>query len=99
MSQFVETLAAAGRASLASGHRRFWRGHLQRSEYAWALAFCVPYVAVFLAFLAYPIAFGAWMGSEPHLYRELISDPIYLMTVFNTALFAVVAINIKMFCA
>jgi multiple sugar transport system permease protein len=99
MSQFVETLAGAGRAPGAAGHRRFWRGHLQRSEYAWALAFCVPYVAVFLAFLVYPIAFGIWMGREPRLYRELVSDPIYLTTIVNTALFVGVAINIKMFCA
>ncbi len=99
MSQFVETLAAARPGSVAAGHRRFWRGHLQRSEYAWALAFCVPYVGVFVAFLVYPIAFGIWMGSEPRLYRELFSDPIYLSTVLNTALFVGGAINLKMFCA
>jgi multiple sugar transport system permease protein len=99
MAHLVETLAAARSASAAARHRRFWRGHLQRSEYAWALAFCVPYVAVFLAFLAYPIAFGLWMGSAPRLYRELVSDPIYLTTVVNTVLFAGVAINLKMFCA
>lgn len=99
MSQFVETLAAAGRPLAPAGHRRFWRGHLQRTEYAWAVAFCVPYMAVFLAFLVYPIAFGFWMGSEPRLYRELVSDPIYLTTIVNTALFAGVAINLKMFCA
>jgi multiple sugar transport system permease protein len=99
MSRFVETLAGARPIPPAGRHSRFWRGHLQRSEYAWAIAFCVPYVATFLAFLVYPIAFGLWMGSEPRLYRELVSDPIYLTTIVNTVLFAGVAINIKMFCA
>src|SRR6266852_4257551 len=78
---------------------RFWRGHLQGSEYAWALAFCVPYVAVFFAFVVYPVAFGIWMGSELSLYETLFSDPIYLETVVNTALFLGVAINLKLFLA
>src|SRR5216683_3688951 len=78
---------------------RWWRGHLQRSEYAWAVAFCVPYIAVFLAFVVYPVCFGIWMGSKPSLYAELFADPIYAKTVVNTALFLGVAINLKMFCA
>lgn len=79
--------------------RRLWRGHLQGSEYAWALAFCVPYVAVFFAFVVYPVGFGLWMGSEPSLYETLFSDPIYLQTVVNTALFLGIAINLKLFLA
>jgi len=78
---------------------RRWRGHLQRSEYAWAVAFCVPYIAVFLVFVVYPVCFGIWMGSKPSLYAELFADPIYAKTVVNTALFLGVAINLKMFCA
>jgi multiple sugar transport system permease protein len=79
--------------------RRFWRGHLQGSEYAWALAFCVPYAAVFLIFVAYPVGFGIWMGSKPGLYTALFSDPIYQETVVNTALFLGIAINVKLFLA
>ncbi len=78
---------------------RSWRGHLLGSEYAWAVAFCVPYAAVFLAFVAYPVAFGIWMGSDPGLYGTLVSDPIYPQTVVNTALYLGVAINLKMFLA
>jgi multiple sugar transport system permease protein len=78
---------------------RIWRGHLQGSEYAWALAFCVPYVAVFFVFVAYPIGFGAWMGSDLALYRTLVSDPIYWQTLVNTALYLGIAINVKLFLA
>jgi multiple sugar transport system permease protein len=78
---------------------RALRGHLQGSEYAWALAFIVPYVVVFLAFVVYPVAFGIWLGSEPSLYPKLFGDPIYLKTLVNTALYLGVAINVKMFMA
>lgn len=92
--------AVATQANLAGRLRsRFWRGHLQGSEYAWALAFCVPYILVFFVFVVYPVAFGIWMGSEPKLYTQLFSDPIYEMTLVNTAIYLGVAINLKMFCA
>jgi multiple sugar transport system permease protein len=86
-------------AALRRGRRRFWRGPLRRSEYAWALALCVPYVCVFLAFVAYPICFGVWMGSRPGLYLELLDDPVYLKTVVNTALYLFFAVNVKLFLA
>jgi multiple sugar transport system permease protein len=75
---------------------RNWRGELKGSEYTWAIAFVVPYVAVFLTFVAYPVAYGLWMGSEPSLYTELFSDPIYQNTVVNTALYLALAVNVKM---
>ena len=92
--------AVATQPNLAGRLRsRFLRGHLQGSEYAWALAFCVPYILVFFVFVVYPVAFGIWMGSEPKLYTQLFSDPIYEMTLVNTAIYLGVAINLKMFCA
>src|ERR687888_702928 len=78
---------------------RSWRGDLKGSEYTWAIAFIVPYVAVFLTFVAYPVAYGLWMGSEPSLYRELFADPIYQSTVVNTALYLALAVNVKMVLA
>jgi len=78
---------------------RHLQGGLKGSEYTWAIAFIVPYAAVFLAFLAYPVVYGLWMGSEPSLYRELFSDPIYQSTVINTLLFLGLGVNLKMFCA
>jgi multiple sugar transport system permease protein len=78
---------------------RYWRGGLQGSEFTWAVAFIVPYVAVFLAFVVFPVCFGIWMGSEPALYSELLTDPIYQSTVVNTLIFLAFGVNIKLFLA
>jgi len=101
MADVIQTTQVLPAQALAGfrAKSRFWRGHLQGSEYAWGLAFCVPYILVFLAFVVYPVAFGIWMGSELSLYKTLFSDPIYLETVVNTALFLGVAINLKLFLA
>ena len=101
MADIVQTrqvLPAQGFAE-AIPKQRFWRGHLRPSEYFWALAFIIPYAVVFFALVVYPIAFGIWMGSDPKLYRELLDDPVYWMTVVNTALYLGVAINVKLFLA
>jgi len=50
----------------------------------------LPYVAIFLAFVVYPIAFGIWMGSDVALYEQLFSDPRYLTAVLNTFLYVVI---------
>jgi multiple sugar transport system permease protein len=78
---------------------RFLQGGLKGSEYTWAVAFVVPYVAVFFIFVVYPACYGLWMGSNPGLYSDLFSDPIYKSTVVNTLLFLGIAVNLKMFCA
>ena len=78
---------------------RSLRGELKGSEYTWALAFVVPYVGVFLAFVVYPAVYGLWLGSEPSLYPEIFSDPIYQSTVVNTLLFIGIGVNLKMFIA
>jgi len=78
---------------------RYWRGGLQGSEFAWALAFLVPYIGVFLAFVVYPVFYGLRMGSEPSLYREVFSDPIYQQTVINTLIFVTFGVNLKLFFA
>src|SRR3981189_396691 len=75
------------------------RHHLLGSDFVWAIAFVLPYAAVFLAFAVYPIGYALWMGSQPSLYADLIDDPIYLTTVVNTLLFVGVGVNLKMFLA
>jgi multiple sugar transport system permease protein len=78
---------------------RSLQGRLRGSEFTWAVAFVVPYVGVFFAFVVYPVLYGAWMGSSPQLYRELLNDPIYQQTLVNTLLFLAFGVNLKLFLA
>jgi multiple sugar transport system permease protein len=89
----------AGRPAIGNGRGRPWHGRLHRSDVTWAIAFVVPYAAVFLAFALYPIAYGIWMGREPSLYADLVSDPRYLRTLVNTVLYVGLAVNVKLFLA
>ncbi len=83
----------------SQSHRPPWRFGLQGSDSTWAIAFIVPYVAVFAAFVIYPVVFGLWMGSRPSLYALLFSDPKYVTTAINTLLFVGIGVNVKMFLA
>ena len=76
-----------------------WRVRLQGSDTARAIAFVVPYLAVFVAFVIYPVAYGLWMGSNPSLYGLLFSDPRYLTTAMNTLLFVAIGVNVQIFLA
>lgn len=93
--------AVASRPALTATqlHQPPWRFSLQGSDTAWAIAFVAPYVAVFAAFVIYPVAFGLWMGRDPSLYRLLFSDPKYVTTLVNTLLFVGIGVNVKMFLA
>ena len=72
---------------------------LPGADTLWAVAFTLPYVAVFLAFVVYPIAYGLWLGSDPASYAALFADPVYLRTVVNTLIFLGVGVNLKLFLA
>jgi multiple sugar transport system permease protein len=76
-----------------------WRIRLQGSDTTWAIAFLIPYIAVFVGFVAYPIVFGLWMGSAPSLYALLFGDPRYLGILVNTLLFVAIGVNVQMFLA
>ncbi len=96
----TQQLLVAGKPIMGNGRRRpTWRGRLHGSELIWAIAFVVPYAAVFFAFAVYPIAYGLWMGRQPSLYAHLLSDPLYIRTVINTLLYVGLAVNVKMFLA
>jgi multiple sugar transport system permease protein len=75
------------------------RRYLPGPDSAWAIAFVLPYAAVFLAFAVYPIGYALWMASKPSLYADLIDDPLYLRTVVNTLLFVGLGVNLQMFLA
>ncbi|MGB6536162.1 MAG: sugar ABC transporter permease [Xanthobacteraceae bacterium] len=65
----------------------------------WSLVFVLPYAALFAAFVVYPIGYGLWMGSDPALYAELLSDPRYVRAAINTVLFVGLAVNVQMVLA
>ena len=79
--------------------RRFWGRWPFGSDLNWALAFLVPYAAVFLLFVVYPVGYGLWLGHRPASYQALFSDPIYLKTVVNTLIYLGVGVNLHLFGA
>ncbi len=95
-----QSVLGLGRSSAVSQpYRPPWRIRLHGSDTLWAVAFVVPYIAVFAAFVIYPVGYGLWMGSNPSLYDLLFTDPLYLTTVINTLLFVAIGVNVKMFLA
>jgi multiple sugar transport system permease protein len=68
-------------------------------EMTWGTVFVIPYIVVFLTLVIWPVAYGVWLGSGLESYRTLFSDPIYLKTVLNTAIFLGLGINLKLFLA
>jgi multiple sugar transport system permease protein len=87
---------AVGRAVATRPARRAWHGGLQGSEFTWAVAFAVPYVVVFFAFVIYPICYGLYLGGQVELYDQLFADPRYLTAVLNTVIYVGVGVNLKM---
>jgi len=99
MSSTQQVLAARPPVSAKAPWRPPWHRRLHGSDFTWAIAFVVPYAAVFLAFVVYPFGHALWMASKPSLYADLFADPGYLRTVVNTVLFVGIAVNLKMFLA
>ena len=99
MSSTQQALGFRQPAAIGRSWRPPWHGGLRGSELSWAIAFFVPYGAVFLAFVVYPVAYGLWLGSSPALYAELFENPRYLTTVVNTLLLVGIGVNVKMFLA
>jgi multiple sugar transport system permease protein len=65
----------------------------------WGRMMVLPYLAVFLVFVLYPVGYGLWLARHPSSYERLFEDPIFLRTAINTVIFIVVAINLKMMVA
>jgi multiple sugar transport system permease protein len=78
---------------------RWHGGGVRRSDALWAAAFVLPYIAVFLLFVVWPVSYGLWLGSHPASYRALFADPIFARTVLNTVLFLAIGVNVKLFAA
>ncbi len=99
MSLTQQALPAGSVLPVPRVRHRAWHGGLFGADYAWALAFTVPYSVVFIAFVIYPIAYGLWLGSDPALYAQLFSDPRYAQTVVNTLMYVGIGVNLKMVLA
>src|SRR2546423_6796715 len=88
---------AAGRLSLALD-RRAWFGP----------AIVVPVAALLGLLLAYPLGLGVWLGFKDakigapgtfigvENYQYLLDDPVFRLTVVNTALYTVVTVVLKL---
>jgi multiple sugar transport system permease protein len=99
MSGMQQVLAAGRPVAGTRPPRPTRHSHLHGSDFTWAIAFVVPYAAVFFAFAVYPIGYALWMASDPSLYVDLAADPFYLPAVVNTLLFVGLGVNVKMFLA
>ena len=69
------------------------------SDAAWGLFFLLPYVVVFVLFVAYPIGYAIWLATDLKAYVRLFDDPIYWRTAWNTLVFLLVGVNLKMILA
>src|SRR3954452_12970509 len=99
MSTTQQALGFAGPEAVSRSWRPRWLGGPRGSDVSWAIAFFVPYAAVFLAFVVYPVTYGIWLGSDLRLYAALIDTPRYPLTVVNTLLLVGVGVNVMMFLA
>src|ERR1700761_4368758 len=94
----VATATVAG-PSAASVPRRRFRGGPHGSDTRWALAFLIPYAAVFVLFVIYPVGYGLWLGHRAASYAALFAAPIYLKTVANTLIYLAIGVNLHLFGA
>jgi multiple sugar transport system permease protein len=73
-----------------------WTGDTRR---VWGVLLLVPYVLVFLVFVAFPVLYGFWLGRDPDIYRQLFQDPTFKTAFVNTILFLFIAVNLKFILA
>jgi len=99
VSSMQQVLAAWRPVSVKAPLQPPGRHQLRGSDFRWAIAFVLPYAAVFFVFVVYPFGYALWMAGRPSLYAELIEDPSYLRAVVNTLLFVGLGVNLKMFLA
>jgi multiple sugar transport system permease protein len=69
------------------------------SDAAWGVILVIPYIVVFVFVVVYPLLYGLFLGTNPASYRKLFQDPIYLKSAWNTLVFLIVAVNLKLLLA
>ena len=70
-----------------------------RSRNLQGLLFSLPLIALFLAFVVYPLYFEVTQALDRYTYEVLFNDPIYVQTIVNTLVYVGVAVNLKLFLA
>jgi len=65
----------------------------------WGALLLAPYVVIFIVFVVYPVGYGLWLARHPQSYVQLANDPVFAEAIFNTLVFLIVAINLKMIAA
>jgi multiple sugar transport system permease protein len=65
----------------------------------WGVLMLLPYGAVFLILVTYPVAYGLYLGLNPQAYAELFRDPAFFTAAWNTVLFLVIGVNLKFLLA
>ncbi len=69
------------------------------SDAAWGVILVIPYIVVFVFVVVYPILYGMKLGANAESYRKLFNDPIYFKSAWNTLVFLIIAVNLKLFIA
>ena len=70
-----------------------------RSRNLQGLAFSLPLILLFLAFVVYPLYFEVTQALDRYTYEVLFNDPIYVQTIVNTLVYVGVAVNVKLILA
>lgn len=90
-------------AIVTAGARRGSRGGRgavgRRRGILWAMIFLTPFAIVFGWFAVYPLVYELMIGLRPENYVALFENPRYLGALTNTAVFVLVAVNLKMLLA
>jgi len=78
--------------------RRLTAPFLSAQE-AWALFFLTPFAVVFIFFVIYPVGYALYLGTDISVYGRVLSDPLYLHSLWNTFIFILFGVGLKMLLA
>ncbi|CAH1656620.1 MULTISPECIES: sugar ABC transporter permease [unclassified Chelatococcus] len=95
-------MTLSGAALLQANSSRKWLGSgrpLLSFKEKWALFFLMPFATMFVAFVSYPILYALFLATDRSAYTRVIADPIYARTLWNTFLFIVIGVMLKMLLA
>lgn len=95
-------MTLSGAALPQANSSRWWLGSgrpLLSFKEKWALFFLMPFAAMFVAFVSYPILYALFLATDSSAYARVFADPIYARTLWNTFLFIAIGVMLKMLLA